>query len=59
MLHPPVMGAHLLSMDYNEALTMPGVIEVVIGKDFVGLVAERHEQAQAAVAALKVEWTLP
>ena len=28
------------NMDDNEALAMPGVIEVVTGKDFVGVVAE-------------------
>jgi len=55
-LHPPAAGAHLESVNDRAARAMPGVVAVVHDGDFVGVVAERDEQAEAAVRALEVRW---
>ena len=59
VLHPPVAGSRLVSVDDSQARAIPGVVEIVRDNDFIGVVAEREEQAQAATNALKVEWALP
>jgi nicotinate dehydrogenase subunit B len=56
VLRPPHMGAALLGLDDTPARSLPGVIAIVRDGDFVGAVAERYEQALAAVAALRAEW---
>lgn len=56
VLRPPHMGAALRSLDEAGAGSLPGVIRIVRDGDFVGVVAERHEQALAAVAALRAVW---
>lgn len=56
VLRPPHMGAALRSLDEAGAPSQPGVIRIVRDGDFVGVVAERHEQALAAVAALRAVW---
>ena len=37
----------------------PGLVKVVVEKDFVGVVAEREEQAIKAAKTLKVTWSDP
>ncbi len=54
--HPPVQGARLISVNDKTARQMPGVVSVVKGEQFVGVVAEREEQALAAARAIGVEW---
>jgi CO/xanthine dehydrogenase Mo-binding subunit len=56
MVRPPLRGAKLRSLDDSAARTMPGVIAVVRQGDVVGVVAERDEQARAAVGAVVAEW---
>jgi nicotinate dehydrogenase subunit B len=56
VLRPPHMGAALRGLDDAAARPLPGVIAIVRDGDFVGAVAERHEQALAAVAALHADW---
>ncbi|HET9809123.1 MAG TPA: molybdopterin cofactor-binding domain-containing protein, partial [Candidatus Limnocylindria bacterium] len=56
VLRPPHMGAALRDLDAAAAGSLPGVISVVRDGDFVGVVAERHEQALAAVGALHAVW---
>jgi CO/xanthine dehydrogenase Mo-binding subunit len=58
-LHPPAPGARLSSLDDRAARALPGVIGVVRDGDFVGVLAERDEQAVAGVHALQAEWTHP
>jgi CO/xanthine dehydrogenase Mo-binding subunit len=53
---PPARGAKVRSVDDTVAKAMPGVIAVVRQGDVIGVVAERDEQARAAVAALDVDW---
>ncbi|QKJ86871.1 nicotinate dehydrogenase subunit B [Paramixta manurensis] len=50
------VGTSLLSIDESSVAHIPGVVAVVQIQDFVGVVAEREEQAIRAMQALKVEW---
>jgi len=59
VLHPPFRGARLAAVDDGAARAMPGVVAVVRDGDFVGVIAERDEQAVAAVNALQADWTAP
>jgi CO/xanthine dehydrogenase Mo-binding subunit len=56
VLRPPSVGARLQSVDYASAQAMPGVVGVVRDGDFVGLAAERLDQANAALAAIDATW---
>jgi nicotinate dehydrogenase subunit B len=59
VLHGPTFGATLLSLDERGARTMPGVVAVLHDRSFVGVVAEREEQARAAAAAMHATWDTP
>jgi CO/xanthine dehydrogenase Mo-binding subunit len=50
------LGNSLISVDKASIAHLPGIVEVVVIKDFIGIVAEREEQAIAAMRQLKVEW---
>ncbi len=50
------VGNTLESVDAASIAHIPGVRRVVVIRDFVGIVAEREEQAEAAMSALKVVW---
>jgi nicotinate dehydrogenase subunit B len=56
IVRPPSLGATLASIDFGEAQKMPGVAGVFRDGDFAGLAAERLDQAQAALAAVKASW---
>lgn len=58
-LHPPVPGSEILSLDDSNARALPGVVAIVRAPDFAGVVAERSQQAVAAVRSLQVEWKRP
>ena len=53
------VGSTLLSIDDTAARQMPGVVQVVRNGSFVGVVAEREEQAIAASQALNLVWSQP
>ncbi len=57
------VGTSLLAVDEASVRDIPGLVAVVRIGDFVGLVAEREENAVKAAAQLKVTWkptpTLP
>src|SRR6266702_1724519 len=57
------VGTSLIAVDESSVRDVPGVIAVVRIGDFVGVVAEREENAIKAAAQLKVSWkpspTLP
>ena len=57
VVRPPRVGATLVSMDEASAAKLPGVVRVVRKGTFVGVVAEREEQAERAAKALSVTWT--
>ncbi|WP_417034930.1 molybdopterin cofactor-binding domain-containing protein [Comamonas kerstersii] len=50
------VGRSLLSVDTHSVAHLPGNVQVVVKGDFVGVVADREEQAMAAMRALKVRW---
>lgn len=50
------LGNSLLSVDETSVAHLPGIVKVVRINDFVGVVAEREEQAIEAMRQLKVEW---
>lgn len=53
------VGTSLVAVDEASVAGMPGLIQVVVIGDFVGVVAEREEQAAAAARRLKVSWREP
>lgn len=61
VVRPPSEGARLLSFDEAAIRALPGVVAVVRDGDFLGVVAEREEQAvrarRAAIAA--AHWQEP
>jgi CO/xanthine dehydrogenase Mo-binding subunit len=52
IVRPPQYGAQLEAVDAAKVQTMPGVVVVVRDGNFLGVVAEREEQAIKAAAAL-------
>ncbi|MEJ5173984.1 molybdopterin cofactor-binding domain-containing protein, partial [Erwinia sp. MYb416] len=50
------LGHSLISIDEHSVAHLPGIVKIVVIKDFVGIVALREEQAIAAMYALKVNW---
>lgn len=56
VLRAPFPGARLDFLDAAAARSSGGVAAIVQEGDFVGAVAEREEQAAAAVAALVARW---
>ncbi|WP_408090115.1 molybdopterin cofactor-binding domain-containing protein [Rhodoplanes sp. SY1] len=50
------VGTSLISVDEGSIAHIPGIVAVVVIADFVGIVAEREENAEAAMRALRVAW---
>ncbi len=57
--HGEGVGSSLISVDPGPVSHMPGFVAVVAIGDFVGVVAEREEQAAAIARALKPVWRAP
>jgi len=57
VVRPPDANATLASVDDTSVTGMPGFVQVVVKKNFVGVVAEQPWQAIQAAAKLKVAWT--
>jgi len=56
VVRPPSVGATVGSVDESSVTGMPGIVKVVVKKNFVGVVAEKPWQAMQAAAKLKVAW---
>jgi nicotinate dehydrogenase subunit B len=54
--HGDFIGKSLLSVDERSIAHIPGIRAVVVIADFVGVVAEREEQAEQAMRELEVRW---
>ncbi|WP_276971929.1 molybdopterin cofactor-binding domain-containing protein [Tatumella ptyseos] len=50
------VGTSLLSIDESSIAHLDGIVKVVQIADFVGVVAEREDQAIAAMETLKIRW---
>jgi nicotinate dehydrogenase subunit B len=58
VLRPPSYSAKLVAFDADAVRALPGVVTVMVSGSFVGLCAEREEQAIAALEAArsKASW---
>jgi nicotinate dehydrogenase subunit B len=58
VVHPPGYNAQLISLDADPVRDMPGVINIVHESNFIGVIAEREEQAVFAAEklALLAQW---
>ncbi|MBI3368399.1 MAG: xanthine dehydrogenase family protein molybdopterin-binding subunit, partial [Burkholderiales bacterium] len=54
--HGDFIGNTLDHVDEGSIAQLPGIRALVVIGDFIGLVAEREEQAEAAMHALRVHW---
>lgn len=52
----PFVGHSLAAVDEASIAHVPGVVRLVVQGDFIGIVAEREDQAEAAMHALQVQW---
>ena len=50
------IGHSLLAVDEQSIAHLPGIVKLVVIHDFIGIVAEREDQAEAAARALPVTW---
>ena len=57
VVRPPAVGATVISVDESSVRDLPGVVKVVVKKNFVGVVAAKPWQAIQAANKLKVTWT--
>ncbi len=57
VIRPPAVGATLVNVDESSVAGMPGLVKVVVKKNFVGVVAQKPWQAVQAARHLKVTWT--
>jgi nicotinate dehydrogenase subunit B len=58
VVRPPGPGATVSHVDENSVSGIPGVIKVVVRRNFVGVVAEKQWQAAQAAEKLKIAWKL-
>jgi nicotinate dehydrogenase subunit B len=56
VVRPPSPTAQLVALDEASMKDIPGIVKLVQRGNFIGVVAEREEQAIAAAKQLKVEW---
>jgi nicotinate dehydrogenase subunit B len=54
--HGDFIGNTLESVDEQSIAHIPGIVAVVVIRDFVGVVAEREEHAEQAMRELAVQW---
>src|SRR5690606_4298283 len=52
-------GARLASLDMERAKNLPGVVDVVVCENFVGVTAIQRTQAALALAELQIRWETP
>jgi nicotinate dehydrogenase subunit B len=57
VVRPPAVGAAVAHVDESSVASMPGVVKVVVKKNFVGVVAQKPWQAVQAAEKLSVAWT--
>lgn len=50
------VGTSLLEVQHDSIKDIAGIVQVVVLGDFIGIVAEREEQAARAARQLKVKW---
>lgn len=58
VVRPPAVGATLVGVDEASVRDMPGLVKVVVRKNFVGVVAEKPWQAIRAARQLEASWSM-
>jgi CO/xanthine dehydrogenase Mo-binding subunit len=53
VLRPPSYSAKLLAFDVDAIRVLPGVVAVIVSGNFIGICAEREEQAMSALEAAR------
>jgi isoquinoline 1-oxidoreductase beta subunit len=56
VVHSPVFGGTVGSVDDSQAKNMPGVVKIVVLNDAVAVVADSTWRAKRALPALKIIW---
>jgi CO/xanthine dehydrogenase Mo-binding subunit len=56
VVRPPEMGGTVAHVDERSVHSVPGLVKVVVRKNFVGVVAETQYQAGLAAGRLAVQW---
>jgi nicotinate dehydrogenase subunit B len=56
VVRPPEMGATIAHIDEQSVRSVPGLVKVVVRKNFIGVVAETQYQAGLAARRLAVQW---
>jgi len=56
VVRPPEMGATVVHVDEQSVRSVPGLVKVVVRKNFIGVVAETQYQAALAARKLAVQW---
>ena len=56
-VRPPTNGARLLSVDKSSISHLPGILDVIIKKDYVAVVAEDEWVAIEGAGELKAKWS--
>ncbi len=57
VVRPPAVGATVMGVDESSVKNLPGLVKVVVRKNFVGVVAQKPWQAIQAANQLKVTWS--
>ena len=57
VVRPPNAGARLIDYPHQDVIAMPGMLKVVLDGSFLGVIAEREEQAVQAMAFLSYQAT--
>jgi nicotinate dehydrogenase subunit B len=57
VVRPPAPGATVMAVDESSVQDLPGVVKVVVKKNFIGVVATKPWQAVQAANNLKVAWS--
>jgi CO/xanthine dehydrogenase Mo-binding subunit len=57
VVRPPAVGATVVSVDEASVANVPGLVKVVVKKNWVGVVARKPWQAIQAANQLKVNWS--
>jgi nicotinate dehydrogenase subunit B len=56
LVRPPSVNARLIRIDEGSVKDVSGLVKVVQHGNFIGVIAEREEQAIQAAGRLKLEW---
>ena len=56
LVRPPGPAAKLVSLDEKSVQNIPGIVKVFQRGNFIGVIAEREEEAIQATKQLKVKW---